>query len=91
MASEPAGAVVADEIRDRVAQQRRPHHGQVHVGGLGEELGDQPADPAEFVKSFGKRLTAVVARDNIVGLQFHPEKSQRAGLQMLGNFLDWRP
>ena len=40
---------------------------------------------------YGKSLSAIVGRDNLLGTQFHPEKSQEAGLKIIENFLAWKP
>ena len=69
--------------------------------------GLQTGDHAYFVHSYqvrvtdpGQRLayvdyagdvTAIVGRGNIIGTQFHPEKSQATGLRLIANFLTWRP
>jgi glutamine amidotransferase len=67
----------------------------------------QPGDHAYFVHSYhfvaerpqdvmaeveyGGAVAAMIGRDNLVGVQFHPEKSQQVGLKLLGAFLAWRP
>ncbi|MCZ6605068.1 MAG: imidazole glycerol phosphate synthase subunit HisH [Alphaproteobacteria bacterium] len=70
-------------------------------------LNDGPSPHAYFVHSYhfcprdseqllatveyGQTIAAIVGRDNIVGTQFHPEKSQAVGLRLIENFLKWRP
>lgn len=52
-----------------------------------------PSDPGAVIAraEHGVPFAAIVGRDNIVGTQFHPEKSQKLGLKLIQNFLSWAP
>jgi glutamine amidotransferase len=53
----------------------------------------RPTDPAHIIArtDYGGPFASVLGRDNLVGTQFHPEKSQQTGLTLIANFLRWRP
>ena len=79
----------------------------IHVSDLPLVRGLRQGEPVYFTHSFayfpadgadvaayvdhGGRFPAAVARGNIAGVQFHPEKSQASGLNLLSRFLEWRP
>ncbi|NQY61161.1 imidazole glycerol phosphate synthase subunit HisH [Cognatishimia sp.] len=50
----------------------------------------RPEDRIAYV-DYGQDITAIIGRETMVGMQFHPEKSQHVGLRMIGNFLTWTP
>lgn len=51
----------------------------------------QSVDECILTTQYGQKITAMVAKDNMVGTQFHPEKSQKLGLDFIANFLRWKP
>lgn len=51
-----------------------------------------PVTPATLASChYGEHFSAMVAKDNVAGMQFHPERSARVGARLLQNFIDWKP
>ena len=59
----------------------------VHSYGLSPDQTNETIATVDY----GTPIVAAVARDNMAGTQFHPEKSQAVGLALIANFLEWRP
>ncbi|HEV8391708.1 MAG TPA: imidazole glycerol phosphate synthase subunit HisH [Dongiaceae bacterium] len=53
-------------------------------------IAERPGDVLATVE-YGGPVTAIIGRDNLLGVQFHPEKSQQVGLNLLASFLKWNP
>jgi glutamine amidotransferase len=70
-----------------LAGAREPHAYFVHSYCLAPLRRDEVLAETDY----GGALAAIVGRDNMIGTQFHPEKSQTVGLQLLQDFVRWRP
>ncbi len=94
-AIEPAGPTIKIPHMGWNRVEPRCNHGLVEPGEAyflhGYHFG--VADPADIIahSDHGRPLVAAVGRDNILGVQFHPEKSQDYGLALLNRFLQWEP
>ena len=80
----------------RIAEPRHPVLAGIPTGAHAyfvHSYGFRAGDPRHVVATttYGGPIAAVVGRDNLIGTQFHPEKSQATGLKLIGNFLRWRP
>jgi glutamine amidotransferase len=80
-------AVSAHPVLAHLAGARAAHAYFVHSFCL------RPAAQSDVLveTDYGGAFAAAVGRDNVIGTQFHPEKSQAVGLQLLQNFVRWRP
>jgi glutamine amidotransferase len=61
------------------------------VHGFGAVMDERAQGDIAATTDYGGAVTAALARDNMIGVQFHPEKSQAAGLALIERFLEWRP
>jgi imidazole glycerol-phosphate synthase subunit HisH len=80
------------------AAARRPHpilspHGETAHYYFAHSFVVRPDDPDAVVleSTHGPVFAAAIAHENLLGVQFHPEKSQAAGLALLARFMDWKP
>lgn len=82
-----------DPVREHAVLQRLPFGDDGRHAYFVHSYQLNAANEADVVAraDYGGPITAVVAKDTMIGTQFHPEKSQRFGLALIANFLKWKP